>query len=421
MTSFVKTTRVQCITSGTTQDITVPGTVTPSAAILIATRSITNGLPTSHACIGFGFTDGTNHRAYTGKMEDGASATNPDQRGMTDEVIVINDTGTTVDGEANFSSWLNSGGNVGIQINWGNLPTSAYQLTVIFFMGDISVGVGDISTSTPIDTDTSDSSLGFTPSLIFFMGGGFISFNDVNNGNFQPQFGIATNEASIIQGHQGMTNSSGSGTSNASTFHSNQYVQGAYFVGGGYAGAMQLKSFDANGFTVTHKADNTIGVTAAFLAIKFNDNTNFELKFIDSPTGSSGNKDVTSFSFKPQCAIQIISPITAVESHDIAGAEAGVFGISVFNNSVDEYSMSIMDEDAAATMNTASLSSNIAIDLYDNTQTSLMQASFIEFLKNGWRLNYTSTNATVRKWIALAISTNVTSPSGGIINGGAII
>lgn len=406
MTSKIQVTRVACNTSTGTQDITISGFGTPKAALFVVTRGVTDETLAAHAIIGWGVADGTNQRAFTAKHEDNQGTTDADCRCMTDECIAINDVDNTIDGEANFDSFITDG----VRINWGNAPAAGYLLTVILFGGDIQVNVRDITTTATLGATTSDTTCGFEPDVIFFGGNGFIPFNDFNNTAYLPVLGIATNESGgIKQGLMAVTDGNGFTTSGAGVHHSNKYCQAAYFTSGGYAGAMELTSFDANGFTVTHREDTTVTVPAAFLAIKFDDNSQFELDFIDSPT-STGDHDITSIGFQPNFVYQLVSFIDTEESSDTAGAEAGSFGISVFDGT-NEYCIMISTEDNVGTTNTNSISSDKAVKVIDNAGTVVFEGSFDSFLSNGWRINYPSTvDGTARKWIALAIQNTKFTP-----------
>ena len=397
----VKVTRVACNTSTGTQDITISGLGTPKAAILKVTKAVTDETLADDAVFGWGVTDGTNHRAWSSHSEDNTGSVTRNQRGMTDECIVINGASGIIDGEANFDSWITDG----IRINWGNAPAAGYLLTVTLFTGDISVNVREITVDpASLGTTVSDTTCGFEPDVIFFGGMGFIEFDDGNEGSFQPILGLAANESGgIKQGLMGATEGSGT-TSNTVVMHSNKYCTAAFFTSGTYAIAGELTSFNSDGFTLTTREDTVIDGPVAFLAIKFDDGSEFSLDFIDSATSAPGNHDVTAPGFPPTFVYQLVSNITAEESTDTSGVEASSVGISEFDGT-NEYCSMVSLEDNLGDTNTKSISSDKAIKVIDSQGTVTHEGTFTSFLSNGWRINYSTANGTARKWIALSLRT----------------
>ncbi len=66
--------------------------------------------------------------------QDGWGTTATDWCGMTDEcVMILQPGGSTVDGEADFASFITNG----VRINWGNAPAAAFSR----FMAQATVGL----------------------------------------------------------------------------------------------------------------------------------------------------------------------------------------------------------------------------------------------------------------------------------------
>ena len=149
-----------------TQDFTTTdlGGLTPVGALFIITKATADGTPADHAIVGIGAATGSSERwACSVTSEHGVSATDTNRRAMTDECVCLISEGTgTVDGEADFDSFITNG----VRINWGNAPASAYLVTVLLLAGTDTSAYAGVFTghaSTNGVTDVTDP--GFQPAL----------------------------------------------------------------------------------------------------------------------------------------------------------------------------------------------------------------------------------------------------------------
>jgi len=148
---------VACDTSTASQAITVDlGGDLPVVAFFLVTATTADGdsSSTDNAVMSFGATDGTNQWAIGYSSEHNASSTTDTYTWfVTDEcILILNPADGTVDGEANIVSFAANT----INVNWGNLPGSAWKLTVwAIGGGEISAVVGNATLDQDVNAEKS--------------------------------------------------------------------------------------------------------------------------------------------------------------------------------------------------------------------------------------------------------------------------
>jgi len=396
----VAVTRVACNTSTGTQDITTTdlGGLTPKAALFVVTKATSDGSAATHAVLGMGATDGTNQWAIGNMARDAQSSTQCARRAMTDEcVMIMVDTGPSVDGEAAFSSWITNG----VRIDWGDAPAAAYLLTVVFFAGtDLSVDVGTFTFASTVNTDTDVTSVGFEADAVLFASHAN-PINDTGYTSFFASFGIALNSSPVRQYSAAITDRHAQATTNINGLTSDDYAISILYNGSNYL-AGEIGSFDASGFSCTTRVNNGGGEQIGYLALSFGGAVDFEAGVVATPT-STGNQSITDPGFTPQAVLLGLSRCATLDTVETDQLDAGVFGISVFDED-DEYCNSTQSEAGVGTSDTQSLSDDSVVNLPEGDGTAGHVASFVSFDANGWTWNFSTTDTgSARQWWYFAV------------------
>lgn len=198
MVFYTKSAQFASNTGTGTQDLTVSGSDTPVAVLIEISSATTSGTAIAGMRFGAGFSDGTNSRAFSVFSENGVVGANSGGRNSATNLVEMTSAGSTViDGRAAFSTWLNSGGSVGVRINWTSAPSAAYLLNVTFFFGATEALVSTLTTSATENATVSISGMSNQPNLALgFFGSTGAGFNTIN----RSLGWAADNEGTIEQG-----------------------------------------------------------------------------------------------------------------------------------------------------------------------------------------------------------------------------
>jgi hypothetical protein len=414
-----KIVRVAASTSGGTQDITISGFGTPKAAIITVQISASDG-KTNTIIFSHGATDGTRQWVASINHNSQAATTSNTRYHNSDRLIYLN-SGNTVKGVAYFSAWITDG----IRINWTTAPDTAYLMTVELYGGD------DLSAR--VDTKdgvTNITDVGFEPDLVrtACIGG---APADSRLGELICTLGAAWNQATDVERCLGWSSLNGQSTSKVCALFSEQ-KSSAQLYNDAISWSADITDFDADGFTFSGAGG---GDDISFIALKFA-NHSMWLGTVDTPTGT-GNQAVTAPGFTPQLVIMFQSMITAVNTLK-TDSTANAFGIGGFDVT-RQYGNTLSVADNAATAEAASFAQTKPVYVDDLTGGGVnLEASFVSLDATGYTLNWTTVNATARKFFVIAIEessasgpttyevdttfsrTASVSQSGGAIAGGAV-
>lgn len=162
-----KTVQVAAITSGgPTQDITISGIGTPIAVVIEASRVLTVGTGVDHGILSFGASDGTTHLVGSVRHRDAQSTSDTGRMAWgAGLVLIMNPTANTVDGQAEFDSFITDG----VRINWVDFPASAYILTVTLIYGTLAQATVVNAITSGVEDDIEPiSGLGYDPTIALF-------------------------------------------------------------------------------------------------------------------------------------------------------------------------------------------------------------------------------------------------------------
>jgi uncharacterized protein YhfF len=401
MTIKIAVTRAAANTATGTQDFTSDdlGGLTPKAAIFLVTGGIADGTVADGLRFSFGVTSGTSQWFIHSISRHGLASSSVGYVGGNDAVIhmrLASDI-ATAEASAAFDSFITDG----VRINWTDAPDSAYLVTVILLAGDdlsAFAGVGDFSDAQ--DGAQAVTATSFTPDLVIFgnRGGGLGSTSGATAGIFN--IGAAHNGVGITQRGASMKERGSRPNMELYGHVSDLYAMMELNQDGTISYAGEVTAFDTNGFTVTTRVGSAGGADKyGYLALKFANHSSW-VGSVDTPT-STGNNAQTGPGFKPQFLMQFLTAFIAFNSGTNTDT-AGAYGISVVDQD-EAYSNTVAGDDGAADSDTQSLSDDVPINMDDATGTDMFAATFVSFDTNGWTLNFSDTDATVRKWWALAV------------------
>lgn len=410
--------QVAAATGGGDQTITTSTSIgTPSAAFIVVTRATVNGTKAVDAALSIGAVDGTRQRCITAHSRDALGTTDTFDRGATDEVIQIMNTGDhNIEAEANFKNWVTDG----CVITWGNAPASGYLIYVVFFAGVDSVHVNDFTSSADLDGEVDVTDPGFEPDQLFlFTLAG--ALDDIGSSSARLTMGVCDNDGATPypQACMNLSDPDNHATSALGGItRDDRAVQNLWRDS--VFGDVEIDSFDASGFSsFTRRVAGNSGI--CYLAIKYSSDGSVGhwAGPIDSPT-STGNWAVTAPGFTPQFMLLGMNMCNTDDTIETDN-DAGVFALGVATAD-DEYVAGYYSEDAVATSDCDSLADDQIVNVMSpgTDTTTIFAATWTSFDANGWTVNFTTVNGTTREWFALAVETDaaVTASRGWPIGGG---
>ena len=390
----ITTTRVLLNNTTGTQDITVSGFGTPSAAIVILQQVTANDTITTDAKISIGATDGATDVVNYIQSRDLSSTSSTNRRTATGILGVIYNNSSTVVHQCAFDSWLTDG----IRINNTTAASDIFATVILFKNVQADAFLEQMLTTSESVT------VGFEADLVFMLSTGN---NALTYGvNAISSFGIAHNDGTDANYGQFYFDRDSQSTTQTGSYISNTYSFGQYFndtlTWGGSVG-----SYTSTGFTLTASA-STGNDYAAGLAIKFNNATNISTAIVDSPA-ATGAVNYDSAGFTPDFGLYLTTKNTAVDTvQTVARQSIGVWSIDSNSYQSNAY----FSDDAASTTDAVSLVSDSKLKDLTSSSAAANDGTFVGFDTNGFDFNFTTVSSPQRKWIELAIG----AAAGGAIN-----
>jgi hypothetical protein len=403
----VATTRVACNTGTGNQDITADlGDLTPAAALFTIVAATADGTPADHAVMGTGAATSTSERwAIAGSAEHNVGTTDCYRRMETDRcVLILNPADGTVDGEADFVSFITNG----VRINWSDAPSAAYYLIVDLFAGtDLSAKALTFTMAATEDDTVDVTTLAFEADVLLVVSHCSSTVDSTDDHCF-ISLGVVLNKDPLQQYSLQFKTIDDFSTSTVGNELRDDYGVGAS-TGGLAPWDGEFSDFDASGFSCTTR-NSTGGAEVGVLALAFAAAVDFWAGVLDTPT-STGNQGVTDPAFTPQWVHCALSQLPAVNT-GYGDGNAGSIGVCSFDED-DENCSSVQDEDGEATTDTQSLSDDTAVNLPNDDGSAAHVAAFVSFDANGWTWNFTTTEGTAVKLWALAIEAEGAAPTPG--------
>lgn len=298
---------------------------TPKAALFFcgSHAPANDATSTPQGSIGYGLTDGTNHRSMFALNAHGQT-TQGLYAGQENTNCILGSAGggQTPDIRASFVSWLENG----VRVNFSRVnPLAPRRITAILFAGaDLSAKVDSVNlgtVTTAIDVNT----VGFLPSVVFGMGLGLSAFSTAYA--FRPCIGFATNHGGTVKQRALHWSAREAAPPNNQLWHvvrNDVFNVRLNYNDGTVVYGTTIEAFDAQGFSV-RSSGNASSSLLHYLAL----NTGgVPVDIVDfmTPT-ANGNLDVTS-PWEPSFAMPVVSArqgftTTGVASADSTGASIG--------------------------------------------------------------------------------------------------
>jgi len=385
--------------NGTTgnQDITISGFGTPKAAMFFYDNTVTNGAIRNSTRNSTGYTDGTNQGCVAVTSSNGVATTDSSRR-IDDNAVILEMSAGAIQGEANFVAWITDG----VRINISDAAFSARFVTVVLINGSDVTG-SHVEVSAQLTSMTNNiNTVGFEPDLVFINTVGAPTANNIDN-NLILSSGIGVNDGtdknfsvmSFDQNGQSVQSNTGQYTSD--TYAVGQFFNNVLSWGG------IIESYDSSGFNINTNASPG-NDRVLFLALQFSSSPLMDASIEDSPT-STGSKSFGSTSSEPDFSMFITGHNSSLDTGQ-SGLGAGIFTA----DSSDQYSTMYSSEDAAVTSVVSSLSESGGLTtLFNGAKDNI--STFTGFTATGADFNFTTVDATPRKWISLFIGE---AASGGI-------
>lgn len=373
-----------------TQDVTITGFGTPSAAIFILSACEIDDTIDGNTYLGIGFTDGTNQNCTVMRSTD-AQATSSTRRSSTTSRCIF-----YVDGsiEYSFNSWITNG----VRITCDTPASTDFLCTCILIGGtDVSnafVGAHDDLGTTATSTDIT--APGFEPDLVLMT---CIGANTLANNatNALLSFGIGINDGVDTQSQISFSSVHGEASATTTAFVSNDSIVSQVF-NGAESWTASIGTYDASGFTLT--TDAGAGADCIFyLALKFSNSPDIDLFDLTIPT--SGNYAETTPNFTPSFGM-----IVGLQGPTTRNTVATSSQYSAFISAFDDngiYTNSATDEDAAATTVSKNLSSDqFRILDYQGSANAALASSYA-FDSQGWDFTLSTNPSAAILGFGLAI------------------
>jgi hypothetical protein len=374
--------RAGAITTGSTQDFTVPGIGTPAAALVVVTGSLgTFGSPVNDKRISVGIKTSGFEGGISGSSQDAHSGSVTHNSGFTDALVKV------IKGDGSAFEAVATGALItdGIRLTWSTLPPNAFITDVMLFFGpDISVDA-DLVTSPGAGTTTITA--GFAPDVL-------LCLSDVNtfDNNIHVQctleffLGVREGDARYTYWSQN-PDSVGTSLSQLVTLDPNaiaaDFSEAASpaFI---FAAETFFDSWNATGFAV-----NSIGGTPPFcyLALRFGGKAVYS-SILDTPA-ATGDASYSGSGMTPAYAMTLMSRLGTLPSNNKTG-RAGAAGLSAFNAAGEQFAASVTDQDAQTTTNTSSIEAAKAYYLTTDAAAEENTATFVSFEPNKFTLNWSA-------------------------------
>ena len=389
------------------QDITIAGFGTPKAAIVILSGAVSADTARAHGLLSIGFADSAGTAYVAGNCAQDAQATAATGRTNYNGSLVSFPNfagGARTNEVATFVSWITDG----IRINWATAPAAAYLMTVIFFGGNgtISSKVGSVDLGT--GTAAINTTLGFTPSLIFPLGVGIAA--DLVTGGLSVTMGAWG--PSSGQGSISSINVDAAATKDLQGYASN--TNGfAQLTSAGLQYTVALGTY-TNGFSATPSVSAASDIMG-YLALEFAAGTGVNVSVETLPT-ATGAFSKTGLSFQPgfllEASAKISAAIGTVDNVDSEGFT--ITGICrTRTGAASVFAAALGGDDGAATSDESSWYGYNANIEYTGVGggSRATYASFTSFNADGWTKNLTATDAAAYKYLSVAIEANKPIPA----------
>ncbi len=398
-------------TSTGTQDFTSSETWTPSAAIVIFGGAQSGNNPADVARMSIGFTDGTTDASVAVVSEDGKSRSDTKSYQSLSHLVQHTNVEGAISARAEFDSWLSGG----MRINWSLVDGLANYVTVILFDSAVygaKVGGQQLNGASPVAV----SGVGFKATTVIALAVDSDTL-DTPLDSYGLSVGAAHNSATdvISQATLFVSDRDTSSTTLVSGLITNDTIAG-YTSPLGTVGdwSAAISAYGADGFTLTGFF-NAATKYVFYLALHTADADSGYVEIIDTPT-STGVQSYDGPGFTPEGLLLFMGPQTTVNNEETSGDKLGSLAIGAADGT-NEFTTGFTCQDASADSNTrTTVATAKAAELFFHDQTDAHAATLDSFDADGFNLDFTITDGTARKWIAIAFEATALDPTFGFLS-----
>ncbi len=412
MAVTARTTRVAVPTVTGNQTITISGLgVTPKLAMFTVTGGSVDGTVTAHMRLGFGATDGVAHRSISMRLRDARASEQADKQGTNDSVVeVINTTNNNIEFQA---SWVSFNAD-NVIINWSNVPSTAYLLTVTLVGGDdFSVDVGQFDTHGTADSSTVVTGVGFKSDVVCcFSRQEF--FTGIVRNNSAMSFGFASRDTTDDSGDANVSINIGIDDGSAAGdpfmwYANNRCFKRAFEDTEGVG--VEVTAYGTDGFTATSRDVSEAAQKVGYIAMSFGGVNDFKVWTLSTPTATPPTTSTDAGpGFVPQFVMYGLSHVATANSQ-IRAADAGSWGISQFD-ATNQYSNVGMDEYAADPTNVACVADDSVCQMPDDAQAASFLVALDSMAATGPSLDWNDNpTGAARFWAGFAIEEDAAGAS----------
>lgn len=258
-------------------------------------------------------------------------------------------------------------------------------MTLSSKVGSFNTGVGAAASTVVV------SSLGFTPkAIIFWWSGRSEAVDTIGRASHFRGFGFATSSTD----RRAVATNSIDAAASSSARRAHDAAEAIITIpagAGNIDGQIDTQSFDADGFTLVVDDQMPRDLRVHYLALGGDSITNVATGQFQE-AAATGDQDITSLAFQPDCVLFIsaqntsVPPNTSVQGVITFGAATGASNQGVWMGS---------SQDAQATTNTLSYcTAGECIAFTNATNAIVSRADFGSFLSNGFRINWAERSST---------------------------
>ena len=378
--------------------------VVPKAVIMFGNNSPieaqSQNLPRSF----FSFTDGTDERVHSIMMRNGVGTTGTQSRGATNETIMFLGNTGAINGEGNVVG-VKTGG---VEVDMTNAAgQTGWPVNCIFLGGPgiDAVKLGTIADGTFVDTVTSVTGVGFKPDMLIVIGNGPGGFGDSAAGNMVRSIGFADNgdymDGEIHQASMQWHSLNLAATSDVRHRPNNTYME-QWVNPTGDLTALQLDSFDDDGFTFTTKVSLGGAYQKAYMAIKFGPNIPHWIGHRITP-GAAGAESIVEPAMEPVGVLNITSNNQGALDVTETANDADCYGFSAFNDVDPDRAMADSDEDGAGTTVTRRRQDAKSYMVMNGAGTVSEQSTLTSMDTLGWTWDFDVARSGGTRYLSMVI------------------
>ena len=375
----------------------------PKAVFFFIAATPARGTAKATVNMSYGAADGTREWAMGGREGDALGTTSTMRSFVNDNCIGVTG-GSDVFIEGNFDSWRTDG----VAVNITDVPSSLRKGQALMFGGaDVSAYAGTINLGT--GTGAITTTIGFEADLIIVCNGGKAIAADTISAPVFNAIGFVYNDGAgtITQHHHMYVSASGVSQTSAYARVDTSYGTSQYSSStGSVIYNVTFGNFTATGFDVTPSA-NAGGDDIGFLALKFT-GKDVKVGVYDTPTTEPSNdENGPSLGFQPDLVGMIPSMLDAINvTEGNNSAETEVNSAFCCWTDTDAYCTHGTSDAGATTTDANCYTGDQPVDIGLSSGSGWSQefaATYDSMQSDTWRLDWSATNATARKWIYFAI------------------